>query len=356
MNHNRQFAISILSGILVLFFSCKQETKPPVDTSTDSQAAVVEASNSLTYAVTIDGKKLSEIPEPDSVLLKNKEKLDAARMYYLGHLSQVNSYLGYAVQSLESGMVENAINVLTKGIEQFQNSADLYLLRGKAFVQGRQFPAAISDFWKAGKALEGQKDVKSLIEKTEMDKKINENLQYEIYKWMGLAFQSQADFLNAEKMYEVCGDFSNNSDLYCMAYYWQYQCYFRANRQKDGQQILESVDPKMFIMPVTKPYLDALLYYKGTIKESDLVNLDVLPKSSPEARDWTIRAYAIAVKAVYDNNQEKQLKVLEKIIASPYWNQMPYIAAEADLHLLKGFQYKEMESKEVNSKKIMKPK
>ncbi|HEX5626204.1 MAG TPA: hypothetical protein VFX48_09315, partial [Saprospiraceae bacterium] len=103
------------------------------------------------------------------------------------------------------------------------------------------------------------------------------------------------------------------------------------------------------ISPITKPYLDALLYYKGELQEKDLVNLDQAPKSSIEARDWTIKAYAIAVKALVDQAPARQLKALEKITATPYWNQMPYIAAEADLHKIKGFQYQEMETKELKS-------
>lgn len=334
---------------LINLFGCKSEPKALPDQVQEAVAIADENPGGSTYAVTLDGKPLKEMPEPDSIKLQNKAKLDASRNFYLGHLDDVKSYVSYGAQNLKSGYVENAIQLLSKGIEQFPNTSDLYLYRGIAFVQGRQFGPAVNDFWKAGKAVEGQKDVKGMLEKTEIEKKINASMHYEIYKWMGLAFQCQNDFPNAEKMFEVCGDFSNNSDLYCMAYYWQYQAYSRSGRIQDAKNILSSADPKMFIMPVTKPYLDALLYLKGDIKESELVDLDKLPTSSEEAMGWTVKAYALALKAELAGATEKQIQLLEKITSSAYWNQMAYIAAEADLHRLKGFQYEEMKAKELKS-------
>ena len=338
----------ICIGLIIGINACKHDTKPSVDAEKTTEAQNQTESNEFALAVTQDGKKLLAIPEPDSIKLKIKTDVDAARMNYLGHLSEVKPYINYASQCLKSGLVEIALQVLGKGIEQFPNTADLFFYRGIAAVQGRQFSAAINDFWKAGKSVEGQKNVKGLMDKTEEENKIDATLHYEIYKWMGLAFQCQGDFSNAEKMFEVCGDFSTNSDLYCMSYYWQYQAYKRSGRVKDADRILESIDPKMFITPVTKPYLDAMLYYKGSISESELVDFNKLPQSSTEARDWTIKAYAVAVKAFLDNNGDKFKQTLQKIVDIPYWNQMPYIAAEADLHKIKGFDYQQMETKELS--------
>jgi tetratricopeptide (TPR) repeat protein len=337
----------LLLSLIAWVNACKQDSKSAVNAEKAKEVPNQVESQENAYAVTVDGKKLLAIPEPDSIMKKNKADMDAARMNYLGHLSEVKPYLNYGAQCLNSGIIEVALQVLGKGIEEFPNTADLYFYRGVAAVQGRQFPAAINDFWKAGKGVEGQKNVKGLMDKTAEEKKIDASLHYDIYKWMGLAFQCQGDFSNAEKMFEVCGDFSTNSDLYCMSYYWQYQSYKRSGRVKDADRILESVDAKMFITPVTKPYLDALLYYKGSLSESELVDFNKLPQSSTEGRDWTIKAYAVAVKAFLQNDQDKFKQTLQKIVDIPYWNQMAYIAAEADLHRIIGYDYKQMETKEL---------
>ena len=339
------------AGILCMVYACKQDGKSAADADKAMQDKNQEELNATAYAVTLDGKRLLEIPEPDSMKIANKAELDAARMHYLGHLSEVKPYLNYGILCLKSGFIENAIQVFGKGLEQFPNTADLHLYRGIAAVQGRQFRVAIDDFWKAGKGVEGQRNVKGILDKSPEEKKIDATIQYDIYKWMGLAFQCQGDFSNAEKMYEVCGDFSTNSDLYCMSYYWQYQSYKRAGRDKDADGILETIDPKMFITPVTKPYLDAMLYYKGALNEQDLVDFNKLPQSSKEAFDWTIKAYAVAVNSLLEKNEVKYVETLEKIMAIPYWNQMPYIAAEAELHKIKGYDYEQMETQELNTDK-----
>lgn len=345
---SRVFVFIALSLFFVLS-ACKQESKnSPSETSENTQV-VDPSTEGTTYAATLDGKQLKDLPDPDSVHTKYKTMLQEARQYYLGHLNDVKAYVDYGYKCLPLGYVENAIQVLTKGIDQFPNTADLYLYRGIAQVVGRQFPTAVNDFWKAGKAVEGQQGAKGMLEKTGDDKKIDATIHYDIYRWMGLAFQCQGDFGNAEKMFEVCGDFASNPDLYCMAYYWQYQAYMRSGREKDAASILTTINPKMYISEVTRPYLDALLYYKGALDESALVDLNSLPKSSEEARVWSLKAYAIAVKASIEKKDDKNLKVLEQIMESPFWNQAAYIAAEADHHRIKGYNYQQMESKELNS-------
>ncbi|MBK9107211.1 MAG: hypothetical protein IPM92_02220 [Saprospiraceae bacterium] len=347
MSLNYALIFSVFVSFLTVI-SCKKDGAG----NTENAAQAMEtyaAEKTPTFAVTLNGKPLQAMPEPDTIKQNYIKSLDEARAFYLGNLKNVKGYADYGRKALNLGYVENALQVLSKGIDQFPNTADLYYYRGMASVIGRQFPEAVSDFWKAGKAIEGQRDAKGILDKTEEEKKIDATLQYEVYKWMGLAFQCQGDFTNAEKMYEVCGDFSTNSDLYCISYYWQYQAYMRAGREKDATSLLGSVSPKMYISASTQPYLDALLYFKGEKSETDLVNLNEVPKSSIEANGWSIKAYAIAVKALLEKKETRFVEVLDKIVASPFWNQAAFIAAEADHHRLKGFNYEKMKEVKMES-------
>ncbi len=333
-------------SLLTMLGSCKSDHKPAEPGQPD-QSAERAADQGPTYAVTINGKRLLALPDPDTLVQVYQSELDQARSHYLGNLKEVKAYADYGKKCLRLGYVENALQVLSKGIDQFPNTADLYFWRGVAGVQGRQFQTAVNDLWKAGKAVEGQRGVKGITDRSEDEVKIDASLPYLIYHWMGLAFQSQGDYSNAEKMYEISGDFSTNSDLYCRAYYWQYQAFRRAGRDADAASILESVSPDMYISTSTRPYLDALLYFKGKLGEKDLVDLDATPQSSPEAASWTVRAYAVAVKAKLDNQEERYFKVLERIVATPFWNQSAYIAAEADHHRIAGYDYQPMEETEL---------
>jgi len=333
-------------ALLTMLGSCKGDQKPGASIPAE-QVAESAPDQGPTYAVTINGKRLQALPDPDTLVRIYQSELDQARSHYLGNLKEVKAYVDYGKKCLRLGYVENALQVLSKGLDQFPNTADLYFWRGVAGVQGRQFQSAVNDFWKAGKAIEGQRGVKGIADRSEEEVKIDASLPYLIYQWMGLAFQSQGDYSNAEKMYEISGDFSTNSDLYCRAYYWQYQAFRRAGRDADAASILESVSLDMYITESSRPYLDALLYFKGKKGEQDLVDLDATPQSSPEAASWTVRAYAVAVKAKLDHQEERYFKVLERIVATPFWNQPAFIAAEADHHRIAGYDYQPMEETEL---------
>lgn len=92
------------------------------------------------------------------------------------------------------------------------------------------------------------------------------SLQFRNYLLMGLAFQASKDFSSADKMFEVCGDFSTNSDLWIRSYYWQYECYHRSGRTDDIKNILSNVTPGMQISKSSQAYLDAMLFIKEKIR------------------------------------------------------------------------------------------
>jgi hypothetical protein len=73
----------------------------------------------------------------------------------------------------------------------------------------------------------------------------------------------------------------------------------------DAKSILSSVNDKMQILPSSKPYLDAMLHYKGTLAEKDFIDLEHPPKNSIDAEAWIIGAYAVGVKALLDKDQSK---------------------------------------------------
>ncbi len=332
--------------IIVAAQACNNQPKREGATMGEEEGGHSE----VVYAVSIDGKVLGKIPEPDSIVRANEERLTSTRNAYLQNLDKEISYLNYAKANLAVGTVENAVQVLTKGLNKFPNSADLYWMRAEALIITRQFNPAIQDLWKAGKVIEAQGPKMGIGELTEQEKRLGENLQYRIYRAMGLAFQHTGDFANAEKMWEIVGDFSNNPDLYCMAYYWQYPAYMRAGREADAKEILKTVTPNMSVMEITRPYLESLLFYKGDIGASELVNASYTPLSSLEARDWLIKMYAIGIKALLEKREGIAAETFKAMVATPYWNQAPYIAAEAELNRLRGIIYKQPEEINLNSK------
>ena len=106
---------------------------------------------------------------------------------------------------------------------------------------------------------------------------------------------------------------------------------------------MSSIDKSKNSLAPGRPYLDALLFWKGLITESELVNLNVMPQTYSEAEPWLIKAYAVAYKAQLDNKNSKAIDVLKKILASGYWSYYPFIMAETDLNKLNGIKAPETE-------------
>lgn len=271
------------------------------------------------------------------------------RSAYLGKIEDPKSYLAFARAYSEGGRIENAIDILTKGIKKFPEIPDFYTYRGENFLRSRQLTECVDDFWKAGQKMEKSTQSPGLIGMLGEDSVANMSLAYRNYLMMGLGFFCINDLSSADKFFEVCGDFSTNSDLWARSYYWQYACYPRSGRTKDAEDILKNLNDEMQILPISKPYLDALKYYKGSIQESELVDPEFKPSNSEEANPWLIKMYAVGVKNLLTNHKDKAISIFQKITASGYWNTLPALAAEAELFNLSGKKYIAPEKIELNN-------
>ena len=316
-----------LLAIILMISACKNDPKgaqqmPPEATD--------PARSGEAYSMTLDGKKLMEWNEPAEIKAKNDAAISNTRTRYLQGLNDVTRYLEYAKSYLADGHVENAISILDKAAAKFENTADVFYWRGEAKIKGRQFAEANSDFWKAAKLMETQQGYKGLVRLTGIDSILNQSLHYLNYQGMGMSYQAAGELNSADKMYEVCGDFSTNPDLWTVSYYYQYQNYARSGNETGAKKVMATVDKSKQTLPPFKPYLDALLYWKGDIAEDDLVDLDQMPHSSEEARPWLIKAYALVVKAMIEKKNDKALEYCNKILSCGYWAQYPYILAESD--------------------------
>lgn len=337
--------------ISVFILSCKNDQK-------GNEAVVdpaLDPKQGKALAVNLMGDKLLDWQDPDSVKNLRMFNIEESRRIYLGKLDDPKGYLLYGRAFLANGQVENAIQIFSKGTAKFPEVPDLYLYNGEAMLLGRQLQPAIDQFWKAGQNMEKLTAPAGISGLSYRDSLAGISLQFKNYLLMGLAFQCNRDLSSADKMFEVCGDFSTNPDLWIRSYYWQYECYNRSGRQKEAQSLLGNISKTMQILPVSQSYLDAMLYYKGEISEKDLVDLTKLPTSSHEAEDWLVRAYAVGVKNLLQDKNEEAIRVFKTIISTGYWNQLPYLATEGELARLGGVEIKEPEVIELNTQDKKRP-
>ncbi|NOT36135.1 MAG: hypothetical protein HOP11_02025 [Saprospiraceae bacterium] len=347
-------SIVLLFASLIIISSCKNDkTQKEISSTPDSELKETEA-----LAVTMEGEKLLYWKDHDTVWAARKKKVDDMRIAYLSKIEDPKSYLNFAKAYSEAGKIENAIDILTKGMNKFPDVPDFYLYRGENLLRSRQITESIDDFWKAGQKMEKATLATGLTGMPVEDSIAGMTLSYRNYLLMAIAFHCNQDYSSADKFFEVCGDFSTNSDLWARSYYWQYSCYSRSGRTQDAQDILKNLSENMQILPSSKHYLDALKYYKGSISESNLVDINFKPTNSEEANIWLVKMYAVGVKNLLDNKKDKALIAFTKIKESGYWNTLPYIAAEGELLKLGGKKYVSPEKIDLDNsakKKEIKP-
>lgn len=342
------YQLILLCSILI---ACKNEPKngaASADPTQDPKSGDALAANMM-------GDKLLAWNDPDSIKQRREQQIELARRNYLSKLNEPKGYLQYGRAYLANGQVENAIQIFGKGLEKFQEVPDLHVYNGEAHLIGRQFKAATEQFWKAGQKMEKASSASGISGMQDKDSIAGMTLQFKNYMLMGLAFQNNNDFSSADKMFEVCGDFSTNSDLWIRAYYWQYQCYHRSGRVQETANILSNISKTMQLLPISKSYLDAMLYYKSEISAAELIDLSKAPATHEEAEDWMVRAYALGVKYLLDKKDIDALKVFNAMMATGYWDLLPYLAAEAELARIKGVEQTEPEVIELNSKEKKRP-
>lgn len=226
------------------------------------------------------------------------------------------------------GNYKAAIDLYTKGIEEFPEDARFYRHRGHRYISIRAFDKAIADFDKAVALIDGKANE---VEPDGMPNAQNipvSTLHGNIWYHKGLAHYLEWDFENALIAYQNCLSSTANDDNKVSATHWIYMILRRLERVEEAQKALEIIKPEMDVIE-NMSYHKACLFYKAALDEADIAGTEEA-FSANDAMD-----YAIGNWYLYNGDTTKAIAKYEKIIANGGWNSFGYIAAEADLYRLK---------------------
>ena len=230
-----------------------------------------------------------------------------------------------------AGHVREAIDVLTRGMEQFPADARFYRHRGHRYITVREFDKAIADLTKASQLIAGKPDEP---EPSLADPNVasSETLHYAIYYHLGLAYYLKGDFARALPVYRQClavaRGATGNDDQTAGASDWLYMTLRRLGRADEAAKVLGPIVPGMKIKD-DQQYYDRLLMYKGLKKPEELLGAGGDPVSAATLQ------YGVANWYLYNGRKNEARKLFEKIITGPNWMPFGLIAAEAELARMK---------------------
>ncbi|MBX2947484.1 MAG: tetratricopeptide repeat protein [Cyclobacteriaceae bacterium] len=278
----------------------------------------------------LDGKQYFEPERSATAQARLDSNLNVARKNFETDPSEDN-YVWLARREGYLYHYNEAIKILSEGLEKYPNSYKLFRHRGHRYISIREFNKAIADLQMAASLMPRQP---LEIEPDGQPNKINKplsNVQFNVWYHLGLAHYLKGDFESAEKAYLQCLDASDNDDLITATADWLYMTYRRMNRPEEAAKVLELIREEMNIIENDSYYL-RLQMYKGMLPPDDLL------KVSGENPDVDLalatQGYGVGNWYFCEGDTTRAVEIFKQVTSGKHFSAFGFIAAEADLHRL----------------------
>ncbi len=295
-------------------FSCKQQVQPSVEETIEPAA------------YSLDGNPLYPIQHTTSTMVTRDSLLNIAKKYYEEEPGNLDNIIWYGRRLAYLDRHDEAIATYTLGMETHPEAPELFRHRGHRFITTRNIDNAIEDFNTAAELAE-ERDIE--IEQDGLPNAQNiplSNLQFNIFYHLGLAHFLKGEYLQAEKAYLKCMEYSINPDLQVATSDWLYMTYMAQGKSEDALSIIESIPDDIEIIE-NDGYLRRIKMYKGEILPEDLVDLDA---EGGDRLGLVTQGYGVAHFYKMNGDEKKYQQILDQILDLEYWSAFGYIAAEFD--------------------------
>ena len=248
---------------------------------------------------------------------KSFDQFKSAQITYFDNQNNAEALIWYGRRTAYMGYYKEAIKLFTLGIKTHPNDARFYRHRGHRYISTRQYDNAISDFEKAVQLIDQKTDQ---IEPDGLPNAKNiplSTLHGNIWYHLGLAYYLKNDMNNALKAFNNRSVTHKYDDNIVSGGHWLYMIYRRLDKIEESIAVVNEVYQNMDIIE-NMSYHQSCLFYKGVLKESELVIDEVA-------------LYSLANWYVYEKNDTLKAKTYyQKLLSTGNPYSFAYIAGEAD--------------------------
>ena len=248
---------------------------------------------------------------------KSFDQFKSAQITYFDNQNNAEALIWYGRRTAYMGYYKEAIKLFTLGIKTHPNDARFYRHRGHRYISTRQYDNAISDFEKAVQLIDQKTDQ---IEPDGLPNAKNiplSTLHGNIWYHLGLAYYLKNDMNNALKAFNNRSVAHKYDDNIVSSGHWLYMIYRRLNKIEESIAVVNEVYQNMDIIE-NMSYHQSCLFYKGVLKESEIVIDEVA-------------LYSLANWYVYEKNDTLKAKTYyQKLLSAGNPYSFAYIAGEAD--------------------------
>ena len=224
------------------------------------------------------------------------------------------------------GNYETAIDLYTKGIDEYPKDARFYRHRGHRYISSRCFDLAIKDFKKAVGL--------TRYEDNEMEPDGLPNalgiptstLQGNIYYHLGLTYYIQKKYHKARYAYEKCLKLAENNDSYVAAANWLYVIYRHLGQDRRAAKLLNTIEDDMDLIE-NHSYKTILQLYQNKIDPLDL------EKEIMDGQSLANTTLAFGLGNYYSINgdEDKAQYLFSMVTRGNQWSAFGYITSESRL-------------------------
>ena len=255
-----------------------------------------------------------------SPLIKEGESLDefkSAQKIYFNNEDNSESLIWYGRRAAYLGYYQKSIDLYSEGIKKYPDDARFYRHRGHRYISTRQYDKAIKDFRKAIGLIDEKVDQ---IEPDGLPNKKNiplTTLNGNIWYHIGLAYYLTNDMNNALKAFSNRSVSHKYDDNIVSSAHWLYMINRRLGDIEGADRIIDKVNSEMDIIE-NMSYHQSCLFYKGELKESQIVIDDVA-------------LYSLANWYMYEKNDTiNAKKYYQKLLKNGNPYSFAFIAGESD--------------------------
>lgn len=303
----------VLSLPLLVVFGCGQKQE--------------EQTEKAPEVVSLLGKTFYEPERSPEAQARLDSNLQVAEKNFLKDPSEEN-YIWYARRLGYLSRFNDAIEILSQGLEKYPDSYRLLRHRGHRYISMRLFDRAIDDLTRASQLMTPWPPE---IEPDGAPNKMNiplSSTQFNIWYHLGLAHYLKGDFEKAEQAYIECLKVSNNDDLLVATIDWFYMTYRREGKDELAKGLLGNITDSMNIIE-NDSYYKRLQMYQGKLQPEQLLTV------APEADDYDLslatQGYGVGNWYLYNGDTTKAIDIFEKVVAGKSFASFGFIAAEAEL-------------------------
>lgn len=230
------------------------------------------------------------------------------------------------------GRYQDAVAIFTAGVQRHPADARMYRHRGHRYITVRELDKAVADLEHAGLLVEGKPD------RVEPDGLPNERgvptstLQSNIWYHLALAHYLRGDFSSALPAWRRALGVSTNADMQVATSHWLYLTLRRLGHADSARAVLEPIHAGMDVIE-NGSYHRLLLLYRGGLPADSLL----APGSGAAGTPSDLAAaYGVGAWHLVEGRNAEAEAIFERILAGGQWPAFGYIAAEAEIHRMRG--------------------